>query len=124
MTVLGNTPPPNPTAHPLVAFVDGLEALLDDAGAANAWTMTPGELQELLPRITRAKSRLVEVELRVLREADRQSVGEDLGATNTPAWWAHVTGQRVPTAAGSRSWRRGSTTTPTPRPGTRWRPVA
>jgi hypothetical protein len=98
MTVLGNTPPPTPLGHPLVRFLDDLEALLDDAGTANGWTMTPTELQSVLPRVTRAKARLDEVELRVLREADRNHVGDDVGATNTPAWWAHVTGQRVPVA--------------------------
>src|SRR3954467_3582699 len=85
-------------AHPLVGFADALEALLDDARAGNAWTMPPAELQAVLPRLTRAKARLTEVELRVLAEADRHAVGSDVGATDTPAWWAHVTGQRVPAA--------------------------
>ena len=89
------------SGHPLVQFADALEALLDDAVAGNAWTMTPTELQTVLPRLTRAKARLTEVELRVLREADRHSVGDDIGATNTPAWWAHATGQRVPAARAS-----------------------
>jgi hypothetical protein len=81
------------TGHPLARFVDALESLLDDAAAANAWTMTPSELQAVLPRLTRLEARLAETTLRVLREADRQSVGDDVGATNTPAWWAHATGQ-------------------------------
>src|SRR4051794_26593569 len=89
---------PGASGHPLVRFADALEALLDDASVGNAWTMTPAELQAVLPRITRAKARLAEVELRVLAEADRHSVGSDVGATDTPAWWAHVTGQRVPAA--------------------------
>ena len=101
MTVLGSAPPPVPTGHPLVRFTEALEALLDDAGAANAWTMSPAELQAMLPRITRARARLDEVELRVLREADRQSVGDTVGAADTPAWWAHVTGQRPAAAKGT-----------------------
>jgi hypothetical protein len=101
MTVLGSTPPPMPTGHPLVRAVGALEALLDETGTANAWTMTPSELQDVLPRLTRAKARLAEVELRVLHEADRHAVGDDVGATNTPAWWAHMTGQRVPAARGA-----------------------
>jgi hypothetical protein len=84
--------------HPLVALTDALESVLDDAGGVSAWTMSPAELQAVLPRITRARNRLAEVELRVLRKADRNDVGEDVGATNTPAWWAHVTGQRIPAA--------------------------
>ena len=87
--------------HPLARFVDALETLLDDTATANAWTMTPSELRAVLPRITRAGSRLDELELRVLREADRQSVGDDVGATNTPTWWAHTTGQRAAAANGA-----------------------
>ena len=89
-----------PAEHPLVALAGALESLLDSGRGAAAWTLTPAELQVLLPRLTRLKSRLGELELRVLREADRLSVGDDVGATNTPAWWAHVTGQRVPVANG------------------------
>jgi len=98
MTVLGSTPPPLPTAHALVRFTEDLASLLDEAGGASAWSLTPAELEEVLPRLTRLEARLTEVRLRVLREADRASVGDDVGATNTPAWWAHVTGQRVPAA--------------------------
>jgi len=90
-----------PTPHPLLRCADDLDALLDDAAHVNAWTMSAAELREALPRLSRAKARLAELELRVLREADRQSVGDDLGATNTQAWWAHVTGQAVPTAHAS-----------------------
>ena len=97
MTVLRSTPTPTP-AHPLARLVEDLETLLDDTGHGNAWTLTPAELAALLPRLTRAKARLVEVELRVLREADRQAVGDAVGAANTPAWWAHATGQPVPAA--------------------------
>ncbi|MGY2875084.1 hypothetical protein ACVW00_002274 [Marmoricola sp. URHA0025 HA25] len=98
MTAVGSTPPPIPSGHALIRFVEDLETLLDSAGAANAWTMTSSELRSVLPRLTRAKARLAEVELRVLREADRHSVGDDVGAANTAAWWAHLTGQRVPAA--------------------------
>ncbi|HEX2894486.1 MAG TPA: DUF222 domain-containing protein [Marmoricola sp.] len=86
--------------HPVGRFVAGLEELLDEVGPAPAWTMSPSELGDALPRLTRLQARLAEVVLRVLREADRQQVGDDVGATNTCAWWAHVTGQRVPVAQG------------------------
>jgi hypothetical protein len=81
-------------------FTDDLESLLDDAASGKAWTMTPAELQAVLPRLTRARHRLAEVELRVLHQADRAGVGDDVGATHTPAWWAHATGQPVPAALG------------------------
>src|SRR4051794_35175981 len=89
-----------PTDHPLVRFADTMETVLDETACANPWTMTAGELREVLPRISRAKARLAEVELRLLAEADRQSVGDDVGATNTPAWFAHLTGQPVPAVHG------------------------
>jgi hypothetical protein len=69
-----------------VREVDELEALLDDQAQGNACSLTPHQLQTLLPRITRAMARLAEVELGVLHQADRHSVGSDVGATNTPAW--------------------------------------
>lgn len=100
MTVLGSTPPPMPTRHPLVAFAEDLETLLGEVGQTPAWTLSPGDLRDLLPRLTRLRARVAEVELRVAREADRANVGDDIGATNTPAWWAHLTGQRVPAAHG------------------------
>lgn len=100
VTVLGSTPPPMPTRHPLVAVAEDLETLLGEVGQSPAWTLSPGDLRDLLPRLTRVRARVAEVELRVAREADRASVGDDVGATNTPAWCAHATGQRVPTAHG------------------------
>ena len=85
-------------AHPLLGFLDALEDLLDDAASGNAWTMTPNQLAQALPRLTRAKARLTEVELRVLVEADRHDVGDETGHTTTPHWWAHVTNQPKPAA--------------------------
>jgi hypothetical protein len=87
-----------PVAHPLVRFADALDALLDDTTDVAAWSMSPAELQQVLPRLTRAAARLAEVELRVLQAADTASVGDDVGAANTAHWWAHVTGQRIPAA--------------------------
>lgn len=97
MTMLGS-PPRAPTGAALVRFVDALESLLDNAVTASAWSLSRPELQNLLPRLTRAEARLTEIGLRTLREADRQSVGDEVGAANTPAWWAYVTGQRIPAA--------------------------
>lgn len=100
MTVLGSHPTFDADRHALVGFAEDLEALLGEVGQSPAWTLSPGDLRDLLPRLTRLRARVVEVELRVAREADRASIGDDVGATNTPAWWAHVTGQRVPVAHG------------------------
>lgn len=90
----------SPAVHPIARFVGHLEDLLDEDGAAPAWAITPSDLGDALPRLTRLQARLTELVLRVLREADRQQVGDNVDATNTPAWWAHTTGQRVPVAQG------------------------
>jgi hypothetical protein len=87
-----------PGVHPLVRFVAALESQLDEVADAAAWTMTPTELEAVLPRLTRAAARLAEIELRVLGAADRNDVGDDVGATSTPHWWAVATGQPIPAA--------------------------
>jgi hypothetical protein len=87
-----------PGVHPLVRFVAALESQLDEVADAAAWTMTPAELEAVLPRLTRAAARLAEIELRVLGAADRNDVGDDVGATSTPHWWAVATGQPIPAA--------------------------
>ena len=85
-------------AHPIAAFAAQAGDLLDGVAGANAWTMTPTELREALPALTRLKARLEAVELEVLVEADRAQVGDETGASNAPAWWAHATGQTRPAA--------------------------
>src|SRR5690606_898311 len=74
--------------HPLVRLVDALGALLEEDAEAPAWTLTPSELTDLLPRLARATNRLDALELRLLREADRHQVGDRVGAANTAGWWA------------------------------------
>jgi hypothetical protein len=44
---------------------------------------------------------LAEVELRVLREADRHSVGDQVGFTTAALWWATATRQTKPEAIGA-----------------------
>ncbi|MCW2784561.1 MAG: hypothetical protein JWP74_1078 [Marmoricola sp.] len=90
-----------PAAHPLVRLVGACEEALKDASGANAWTMTPRELGDALPRMTRLIAAMTEVQLRELVEADRHSIGNETGFTNTALWWAHETGQTKPAAIGA-----------------------
>jgi hypothetical protein len=53
--------------------------------------MTPAEQRKALVALHRQQARLAELELRVLAAADRNRVGDDSGATSTPAWLAHAT---------------------------------
>src|SRR5690348_14260268 len=77
--------------HPLAALVGGLESLKAQCGDAPAWTLTPAELAELLPRLASLENWLDSVELAMLREADRHQVGDPAGHANTAGWWATVT---------------------------------
>jgi hypothetical protein len=87
-------PPPAgtpPVGHPVVRFLDSLSGALDRLADAPLWAMTPDEERTALVAMHRQRSRLEELELRVLAQADRDQVGADSGATSTPAWMAHAT---------------------------------
>lgn len=84
--------------HPLASLVLDLERLFDDLGNRPAWTLTPAELTDLLPRLARVRNRLEALELRMLREADRHQVGDPVGAANTAGWWANTTRTTKPAA--------------------------
>lgn len=84
--------------HPLVKLRARLESVLAEAAAANAWSLTPRELTELLPALTRIKTQVAALELAVAAEADRAMVGSPIGAANTPSWWANATRMRKPAA--------------------------
>jgi hypothetical protein len=80
-----------PAAHPHASLIDAVESLLDDLAYAPSWTMRPGDLTELLPRLARVRNRLDGLQLQLLREADRHEVGDAVGAANTAGWWATTT---------------------------------
>jgi hypothetical protein len=87
-------PPPagtGPVGHPVVRFLDSLSGALDRLAEVPLWAMTPDEQRAALVAMRRQRARLEELELRVLRQADRDQVGADTGATSTPAWLAHAT---------------------------------
>ena len=65
--------------------------------------MTAAEQAEALLLLERLKSRLSELDLRVLTAAVRNEVGAASGATSTAAWLAHETRQtRVRCSAAAR----------------------
>ena len=65
---------------------------------AAAWTLTPTQLSELLPRLHVEIRRLLAIESVMLREADRHQVGDPLGFANTTGWWSQVTRSTKPQA--------------------------
>ena len=77
--------------HPLVRLVEVLEHALAQAQGAAAWTLSPNQLTDLLPRLDRVGNAVEAHALSLLREADRHQVGDASGAANTAGWWANTT---------------------------------
>ena len=86
------------TEHPLEAMTAGLEAAAAGATGAPAWTLSPQQLSELLPRLARVERQLGAARLAMLAEADRQQVGDPVGYSETAGWWAAVTRATKPEA--------------------------
>src|SRR5690242_14612597 len=84
--------------HPLLRLRAQLEDAQVGADDTHAWSLTREELTELLPALTRIRTRVQAVELAVAAQAQRETVGSSVGAGNTAAWWANVTGMRKPAA--------------------------
>src|SRR3954447_22208811 len=78
--------------HPVVRFLDSLSRGLDALSQTPTWSMTPAEQARVLVASRAQRTRLAELELRVLVAADRNSVGSEAGATSTAAWLADATG--------------------------------
>lgn len=104
MTSVTTPPPPPvgqpPTGHAVVRFTASLSCALDRLAEVPTWSMTPAEQRAALVDLRKLQSRLKELELRVLVQADRDDVGVDSGAVSTPAWLAHAT--RTSTASRQR----------------------
>ena len=104
MTSVTTPPPPPvgqpPTGHAVVRFTASLSCALDRLAEVPTWSMTPAEQRAALVDLRKLQSRLKELELRVLVQADRDDVGADSGAVSTPAWLAHAT--RTSTASRQR----------------------
>jgi hypothetical protein len=80
----------------VTAFVASLSGALDRMAGTATWSMAPADQRAALVALRRQRSRLEELELRVLVSADRNEVGADSGATSTATWLAEVTATRRP----------------------------
>jgi hypothetical protein len=85
----GADPPP----HRVLAFAHAVDEAFTRLGEEPAWSMTKSEQAETLLLLDRLRSRLSELDSRVLAAAVRNEVGSDAGATSTAAWLAHETRQ-------------------------------
>src|SRR5690348_5065259 len=84
--------------HPLVSMVAALESVVADGVDAHAWTLTPRQLTDLLPRLAVVERQVAAVKLSLLREADRAQVGDPNGFANTVGWWSAITRSTKPQA--------------------------
>src|SRR5690348_13941257 len=84
--------------HPLESMVAALETVIEAGVDAAAWTLSPNQLVELLPRLHSQLRQLEALELAMLREADRHQVGDPNGFANTVGWWSTVTRSTKPEA--------------------------
>lgn len=79
--------------HRVLAFARAVDDAFTRLGEEPAWSMTKTEQAETLLLLDRLRSRLSELDSRVLAAAVRNEVGFDSGATSTAAWLAHGTRQ-------------------------------
>lgn len=86
---------PDPGAvgeHPIPAALSRIEAALDEVADTNPAYLTPEAKGAALTRLARAESRLTELRLRVLADAD--DLAATTGARDAAAWYAHATHTR------------------------------
>jgi len=55
------------------------------------WSMVPGELGEVLVAVTRLAAQVAQLQMRLLAQAERSGVGQEVGATSAANWLAHTT---------------------------------
>jgi len=79
-------------------MVAALESVVANGVDAHAWTLSPNQLAELLPRLAVVERQVTAVKLSLLREADRAQVGDPNGFANTVGWWSQVTRSTKPDA--------------------------
>lgn len=92
-----------PFGHPIAVCLGAVSAALDGVADARCWSLSDGELVELMSAAHAACSRAEELRLRLVAEADRRDAGKALAATSTTAFLAFT--QRTSRRAAGRDVR-------------------
>lgn len=92
-----------PLYHPIAVCLSALDAALDEVSHARCWSLSDAELVELASAAQRECSRLEELRLRLVAEADRRDAGKLVAATSTSVFLA--AGQRISRRAAGRDVR-------------------
>ncbi|MDN4160220.1 HNH endonuclease signature motif containing protein [Nocardioides abyssi] len=86
------------SAHPVCRAVAKSRKQARSACGTHLWQMSDDEVSTALLEATRLRAQVEALELRLAAEADRRSVGDKVGATDTASWWGHETRQDRPAA--------------------------
>jgi hypothetical protein len=76
--------------HPISVAVARIHHALDVVALSPAWSLDPTGCRDTLVELTRAATRLGELQLRVAAQAEASGAVEETGATSTANWWAHT----------------------------------
>jgi hypothetical protein len=79
------------TGHPILGFLDLLEAGLDQVTDTPAWSLCAEETEAAITRLSADLARLSEVETRLLGQAESLDLPGQLGASSLSAWLARTT---------------------------------
>jgi hypothetical protein len=81
------------TGHPILGFLDVLEAGLDDIADTPAWSLSADETAAAVTRLVADLARLAEVETRLLGQIAALDLPADMGVSSTAKWLARTTRQ-------------------------------
>lgn len=89
--------------HQVVASARWFEAELETLAGRSLWSMRAHDVEDALVSLTRARSQLDALLMRVLVQGQAVDAGSETGATSTTNWWSHAT--RVTRAEAHRTAR-------------------
>jgi len=75
-------------SHPVAATVARVREEVRAVARTPVWSMPPAELGEVLVAVTRLAAQVAQLQLRLLAQAERSGVGQDVGATSAANWVA------------------------------------
>jgi hypothetical protein len=85
----GTEPELSPVVSPVVvAALGGLSRALDDLDAVALGVLSDEDVARMVDVVTAASSRMTRQVCRVVAEADRRRLGDQIGARDTHRWWA------------------------------------
>jgi hypothetical protein len=87
------------TGHPILGFLDLLDAGLDGIADAPAWSLTAGETTAAVTRLVADLARLAEIETRLLGQVAALDLPAEMGVSSTAKWLARTTRQTKADAA-------------------------